>query len=274
MSSKLDNKRILILFPCSGAKQRFVITESFDAADEKKVIDFLENTKNYLITGREGIARYTDKKSPLMSALDRYSGSLYSVDNFREFVKIAYLTKDVHILIMSGAYGILLPIERIHYYKRSIIAKYWKQNKLPEVIEEYIEKNKITRVYGFFSLTTDYMKIMRSIHWRRLEECTELELARTYYVDFKCAGGAQVIVPQTTGMLIVSFIKSDFNQNNFYTNPFNGQYVEFIDHLAMNNLEIMNRRYVSKERRIIINSEKVITKTNRIFGGVINNRRC
>jgi hypothetical protein len=54
----------------------------------------------------------------------------------------------------------------------------------------------------------------------------------------------------------------------------NRQYVEFIDHLAMNNLEMMNRRYVSKERRIIINSEKVMSIQKPIeFGGVKNNRK-
>lgn len=231
-SIELANKEMLILFPCSGAKQRNAITEVFDEANEKKVIDYLDTTREYLMAGRKGVSSYIDNDSPRMSALDRYSGSLYSVDNFRETVKAAYLMKNVHILIMSGAYGILLPNERIHYYERPIKAQYWKQNRLPDVIGEYIKKNNISHVYGFFSFSTDYMKIMKSINWNRLRYIANLEIARTYYVDFRGTGGAQVIVPQTTGMLIVSFIKSEFNQDNFYTNPFNGQYVNFIDHLS------------------------------------------
>jgi hypothetical protein len=232
-STGLNDKRILILFPCSGAKQKTVFRETFDKTEEKKVVEFIENTRGYLLKGREGLLDYIDKNSPLAAALDRYNGNLYKIDNFRETVKKACLKKDVHILIMSGAYGILLPAERTHYYERSIIARYWKQNRLPEVIEEYIEKNKITHVYGFFSLTTDYMKIMRSIDWQMLKNYTDLKEARTYYINFQGTGGAQVIVPQTIGMLIVSFIKSNFSQDNFYSTPFSGQYVEFIDHLEM-----------------------------------------
>lgn len=228
----LDNKEILILFPCSGAKQRGAITEIFGEDNEKKATDYLDTTRAYLIAGRKGMSSYIDNDSQLMSALDRYSGSLYSIDNFKETVRASYLMKNVHILIMSGAYGILLPNERIHYYKRPINAQYWKQNRLPDVIEEYIEKNNISHVYGFFSFSTDYIKIMKGINWNRLRHIANLEIARTYYVDFRGSGGAQVIVPQTTGMLIVSFIKSKFSQDNFYTTPFNGQYINFIDHIS------------------------------------------
>ena len=229
----LDNKEILILFPCSGAKQRVAITKIFDEDNEKKVTDYLDTTRAYLMAGRKGMSSYIDNDSQLMSALDRYSGNLYSIDSFRETVRASYSMKNVHILIMSGAYGILLLNERIHYYKQPINAQYWKLNRLPDVIEEYIEKNNISHVYGFFSFSTDYIKIMKGINWNRLRHIANLEIARTYYVDFRGSGGAQVIVPQTTGMLIVSFIRSKFNQDYFYTNPFNGQYVNFIDHLSL-----------------------------------------
>ncbi len=76
------------------------------------------------------------------------------------------------------------------------------------------------------------MEIMRSIDWQRLKKSTGLEVARTYYIKFRGAGGAQVIVPKLTGKLIFSLIESKFNQNNFYRNPFQGQYVKFIDHLV------------------------------------------
>lgn len=231
-SSVKFNKKILILFPCSGEKQYFVAQETFDKTQEKSVIDLIRNTKMYLLNGRKGMSSYIDVTSQLIVALDRYNGSLYKADNFKESVKTTYLMKDVHILIMSGAYGILVPSERIHYYERPMNARYWKQNRLPDVIEEYIEKNKITHVYGFFSLTTDYMKIMKSINWQKLRNAYNLEVAWTFYIDFQGTGGAQVVVPQLTGRLIVSFIKSNFSQDNFYTNPFNGQYVRFIDHVA------------------------------------------
>ncbi|NVM56358.1 MAG: hypothetical protein HWN66_21855, partial [Candidatus Helarchaeota archaeon] len=233
-STKLRGKKILIIFPCSAKKQKNDIYESFKEDEERKVIDYIVNTKDYLLNSRKEIEpnSYIDKNSGLIAALDRYNGSLYGVDSFRESVRDVYFRKDIHILIMSGAYGILTPSERIHYYRKLINAKYWKDHRLPAVIEEYIKKNKITHIYGFFARTSAYIKIMKSISWLKLKENTSLKVARTYYINFQSKGGALRIVPETLGKLIVSFIKYNFNHNNFYTIPFNGQDVGVIDHFA------------------------------------------
>lgn len=229
-STKLRGKKILIIFPCSAKKQKKDIYETFKEAEERKVIDYIVNTKDYLLNGRKGMAYYIDKNSGLIAALDRYNGSLYSVDSFRESVREVYFRKDIHILIMSGAYGILTPSERIHYYRKLMNAKYWKKHCLTKIIEEYIDRNKITNIYGFFARTSDYIKIMKSISWLKLKENTSLKVARTYYINFQSKGGALRIVPETLGKLIVSFIKSNFIQNNFYTIPFNRQDVGVINH--------------------------------------------
>jgi len=163
--------------------------------------------------------------------LDRYNGFLYtSSPDFRNIVKNAHLKQDMYILIMSGGYGLLTPSERIFYYNKKMDAKYWNLHGLPKVIENYITNNKITHVFGFFSVSTDYLKIMNSIDWQGLKENTSLELARAYYINFQGTGGALQIVPQTTGALITSFIKSNFNEDKFYTNPFHEQFINFIDY--------------------------------------------
>ena len=230
----LEEKQILILFPCSGEKNPYVFRETFNLDEEKRLVDFITTTRDYLIRGREELARLPniiDFDSESLSALDRYNGKLYKVPNFRDKIREAYLEDDIHILIMSGAYGLVLPSERIHYYKKPINAAYWKKYGLHGVIEEYIEKYKISFVYGFFSQSTDYMKIVRNVDWMGLKDKSELQEAKTYYVNFQGTGGAQAIVPRITGELIVSFIDSGFKGENFYRNPFSGQIIEYFDHL-------------------------------------------
>ena len=231
-STKLRGKKVLIIFPCSAKKQKNDTYETFTKDEERKVIDYIVNTKDYLLNGRKGMESYIDKNSGLIAALDRYNGFLYSVDNFRESLREIYFRKDIHILIMSGAYGILTPSEKIHYYRKLMNAKYWKKHCLTKIIEEYIDRNKITNIYGFFARTSAYIKIMKSISWLKLKENTSLIVAITYYINFQSKGGALRIVPETLGKLIVSFIKYNFNHNNFYTIPFNGQDVGVIDHFA------------------------------------------
>ena len=230
----LEEKQILILFPCSGEKNSYVYRETFSPDEERRIVDFIRVTRDYLIRGREELARLPniiDFDSEPLPALDLYNGKLYKVPNFREKIREAYLEEDIHILIMSGAYGVVYPSERIPYYKKPINAAYWKKYRLSGVIEEYIEKYKISFVYGFFSQSTDYMKIVRNVDWMGLKDKSELQEAKTYYVNFRGIGGAQAIVPRITGELIVSFIDSGFTGENFYQNPFSGQIIEYVDHL-------------------------------------------
>lgn len=237
-------KQILILFPCSGDKNPYVYRETFSPDEERRIMGFIRVTRDYLISGREELARLPniiDFDSEPLSALDRYNGELYKVPNFREKIREAYLEEGIHILIMSGAYGIVFPSERIHYYKKPINAAYWKKYGLPGVIEEYIEKYKISFVYGFFSQSTDYMKIVKNIDWMGLKDKSELQAARTYYVDFH-SRGALKIVPRITGELIVSFIDSGFDIENFYQNPFKGQIIKYVEHLLYDGRKLSRQK--------------------------------
>lgn len=228
-----NTKRILILFPCSGRKNKIVINETFDEEEEKKAIDLITNTKSLLVAGRNVLTPSIKQESTPLSAIDRYNGFLYNnPPDFRNAVREAFYKQNIHILILSGAYGILTPSERIFDYNKQINAKHWNEFGLPEVIHEYIVQNNITHVFGFFSISTDYMKIMNSINWSKVKKDSNIKIARTYYVNFKDLGGAQVIVPQTTGSLIYSFIKSNFDQERFFSNPFQGQQIDFIDHIV------------------------------------------
>ncbi|GAG04916.1 unnamed protein product [marine sediment metagenome] len=132
---------------------------------------------------------------------------------------------------MSAVYGILTPSERIQNYDMQMAAVHWKRHGLPKIIEEYIEQNNITHVYGFFSRTADYIKIMKSVDWKQLNVRSNLQLSRTYSINFQGPGSPYKVVPQLLGELVYSFINSEFNQEYFYENPFHGQLVDFTSHI-------------------------------------------
>jgi len=227
-----EEKKILIMFPCSKSKNSYVDRETFNEYEEKQVIDYIENTQHLLTSGRKEMSSYIYPDSIALCALDRYNGHLYnSTPDFRNSVKGAFGRNNVHILIMSGAFGVVTPSERILDYDKLIDVKFWIQHGLPKVIEEYIERNGITHVFGFFSKTTDYIKIMRSVDWKRLEEIANLQLSRIYYINYQGSGRPDMEVPQKLGKLIISFINSGFNQEHFYEDPFEGQSVDFISHI-------------------------------------------
>jgi len=231
-SDQSKGQKILIMFPCSGRKNDEGYRETFNENEEKHAVDYIKKTRYLLASGRKELFSYIDPNSPVLSALDRYNGHLYnSSPGFRNTIKEAYSKNNIHILIMSGAFGILTPSERIHNYDKQMAAMYWRRHGLPKIIEEYIEQNNITHVYGFFSRTTDYIKIMKSVDWKQLNVRSNLQLSRTYYINFHGEGGALVAVPQTLGKLLISFINSTFNHEHFYENPFHGQFVDFISHI-------------------------------------------
>ncbi len=231
-SGRSKEKNSLILFPCSAGKNDEVYREIFEEREEKRAIDYIKTTKYLLTSGREGMSSSIDPNSLVLSALDRYDGHLYnSSQGFRNTIKEAYSKNNIHILILSAVYGILTPSERIHNYNKKMDAMYWRRHGLPKIIEEYIEQNNITHVYGLFSRTTDYIKIMKSVDWKQLNVRSNLQLSRTYYISFQGSGSPYKDVPQTLGKLLISFINSGFNHEHFYENPFHGQLVDFISHI-------------------------------------------
>lgn len=193
-SDQSEGQKILILFPCSARKNDEVSRETFEEREEKHAIDYIKTTRYLLASGREGMSSYIDFNSKVLSALDRYNGHLYnSSPGFKNIIKEAYSKNNIHILIISAVYGILTPSERIHNYEKQMDAMYWRHHGLPKIIEEYIEQNNITHVYGFFSRTTNYIKIMKSVDWKQLTVRSNLQLSRTYYINFHGEGGALIV---------------------------------------------------------------------------------
>jgi N-glycosylase/DNA lyase len=227
-----SDKRILFLFPCSGKKSGDYVRHSFILEEQKSVLDDLKTTRSILQQGRADLSSVVNFTTAKIPALDRYDGNLYRCSpDFRQQIKDALSDSRVTILILSGGYGIVYPSEGIHYYEKKMDAPYWISHDLPSVLEEFIRIHQITHVYGFFSVSTDYMTIMKTIDWESLKKTSPLKSVKTYYINFQGHGGAQVIVPKLTGLLIERFIASHYSEDTFYSNPFFGHEVRIIDHI-------------------------------------------
>ena len=218
-----------MIFPCSGSKSEYVGRHTYSVEEEHRVIDFLGDTGKFLLGGREGNRPYINTESALIPAIDRYSGFLYGTEGLREAISQAERKRGVHGLIMSGGYGIVRPSERIHSYDRRMNVSYWTRHRLPDVIFEYIERNRITEAYAFVSRTTDYAKLLQRVDWSGLAALGSFEVARAYHVNFVGRGGAQRIVPQLTGRLLVSFVDSGFSRSGFPPDILDGQPVQTLD---------------------------------------------
>ncbi len=224
-----NSRRILVTFPCSGSKSEYVRRRTYSFEEEHRVMDFLDETDEFLLAGREGNRPYINTESALIPAIDRYSGFLYETEGLREAISHAERKRGVHGLIMSGGYGIVRPSERIHSYDRRMNVSYWTRHRLPDVIFEYIERSRITEAYAFVSRTTDYAKLIQRVDWSGLAALGSLEVAREFYVNFVGGGSAQRIVPQLTGRLLVSFVDSAFARSGFPPDTIDGQPVQSLD---------------------------------------------
>lgn len=104
--------------------------------------------------GRQGLLAHVDLRSTVAAALDRYSGRMYEVQGFREAVAAAHAAPQSRVLILSGAYGMVLPDEFIHLYDQRMNAHYWKEHGLGTALGEFIEAGRFRRVVAFVSRST------------------------------------------------------------------------------------------------------------------------
>ena len=179
-----------------------------------------------LSEGRKGNAAAIYWASAQHAALDYYDGILYQVPGFRQAVVEALRSGEPEFLILSGAYGMLFPEEPIHNYEKPLNAPYWVGHRLPEVIEELVEKANVETVYGFLPKTTDYRKIFEAVDWGRLKAERHVEHVGLFSPQWR-GGGAQVGVPRLLGEAIVVFISTGLSERAVCSHAYEGGTIRF-----------------------------------------------
>ena len=102
------------------------------------------------------------KGNLLMPALDRYAGGEFYKIKHISLYKQKNVTTNLHILIISGLYGVIKFNDTIHDYHLKINKlKYWqKQKSIIDTIKKYIIANKIDNKSVFYSLSDEYLEVI------------------------------------------------------------------------------------------------------------------
>lgn len=133
------------------------------------------------------------QSSGYMPAFDRYDGDLYL--GLSSEGKQRLLSSGHHVLIISGLYGLLCPLEPVQLYdcileEHNENYRIWRENSgLTRVLADYIQVHGINRLFDFTGVH-DYRTV---IDWDLLKQSVEsLDILHCYY---KYADGPKGLRP-------------------------------------------------------------------------------
>jgi len=131
-----------------------------------KTADLLRQSRD-LAFRRSGTS--IDLRSDTCPALFLYSGTMYSIEGFREEVHLA-IDRGMHVLVESGGYGLVRAEEPIHKYEAQMnrTAPVWRR-VLPAVLNDYVKRNHIDEV--FIAGSKQYASVLRHPQWWNSVRC-------------------------------------------------------------------------------------------------------
>ena len=195
--------KTLLIIPCSDRKIR-----------SDNVLETGPQISHYLPAGladqldrararvREG-ARVDERT--LVPAWQRYDGHFYTAA--REALS-AVIRMGLHILIVSGGYGVLLADELIGDYSARFELTSWPEGLLEKVIARYARYHRLKHMRAFLSASSDDRKLMERVHWR----AAGVDDAVLLIPKFSGQGDARTVVPRAQGQMMEAFIKDELKQ--------------------------------------------------------------
>ena len=202
-SFQCDPGTTLFVFPCSGSKdqrQRVQIKGP-------SILDQLPPVLSQkLAEARKQIrTRAHVDETSLIPAWQRYTGSLYQAGG--DAIEAA-LKAGVHMIIVSGGYGLVLAAEPIGYYKAVYKYSWWPDHLLEEVLVEYLRRHhRLRAVCAIASSTTEYAKLLRRVNWHS----AGLESAVLFTPEETL--GAMVKSPKAQGEALSGLLRGKIDMN-------------------------------------------------------------
>lgn len=151
-----DLEKTLILIACSGRKEGGGQPNTGSRAHALQVPAELLATRRRISTEAE-----LDERA-LLPAWKRYDGPFYQ-EARRALTEI--LSGSGHLLILSGAYGVVRAHEQIGTYKLELKGRNWRRGLIEETLASYASSNGLTKVVAFQSRTTHYPTVTRRTGW-------------------------------------------------------------------------------------------------------------
>jgi hypothetical protein len=160
LSFQCDPGATLFIFPCSSAKDERQRLRIHGPSILDQVPPALSER---LAEARRHIrSRAHVDEASLIPAWQRYTGSLYQAG--RDAIQAA-LEAGVHMIILSGGYGLVLAAEPIGYYEAVFKNSWWPDRLLEEVLIEYLRRHRLRSLCAVASATTEYARLLRRVNW-------------------------------------------------------------------------------------------------------------
>ena len=113
----------------------------------------------------------------------------------------------LHVLILSGGYGVLLAGEPIGLYDVQLKTSWWPERVLECVLAGYARRHRLRCMRAFVSRTTSYRKIVERANWKEAGVDDAVLLMPEY--------GSQDSVSRTQGEAFASLLSGTTLDQNW-----------------------------------------------------------
>lgn len=176
--------------PCSGRKAS---GSRQDKADETLLDALPPELAIRLRAARRAVAaRAGLDETTLMPVWLRNAGTLFQSAFAADANGTARPPFD-HLLILSGAYGVVRATDPIGTYNLAMNEALWPRGLLPEAIEAYAQRYELRRAVALVGETTAYAKVIRRVDWVRAG------ITDAVLLTPEAVGGAMVTTPRAIG---------------------------------------------------------------------------
>lgn len=196
-------REILLIIPCSATKKSGLkMCETGPQISHYLPANLANQLDRARARVREG-ARVDERT--LVPAWQLYDGYFYTAA--QEALSAAVRT-GVHVLIISGGYGVLLADELIGNYSARFELTCWPEDLLEKVIASYARHHRLKHMRAFLSANSDDRKLVERVHWR----AAGVDDAVLLIPKFSGQGDARTVVPRAQGQMMEAFIKDELKQ--------------------------------------------------------------
>jgi hypothetical protein len=186
----------LVVIPCSASK----VPGSGSGEQDRPITAHLSpGLAGELAESRARNAPLAGISGSTMAAWRRYTGSLYVAGNaaLRELA-----AADAHVLIVSGAYGVVRANESIAMYRMRFEEKRWPRRIVQRCLEAYAQRHQLRVVRVLMGGSTPYAHVARSTRWADAGVNDALLIAPDFH-----GPGAIRQVPAAIGSALVALVE-------------------------------------------------------------------
>ena len=197
-----DLRETLILIPCSARKSQ----GKASAGGCSPLTDDLpvSLTQRLADARRAVLAKAEFEDRQLMPAWKRYEGTFYSEAG--QALQGA-INAGLHVLIISGGYGVIKACEPIGIYSTRLNLSAWPRGLLNEVLVAYATRHRLKSVRAFVSQSTNYCQLVARTRW------ADASITNAVIVAPEATRGAMVKAPRAQGQALAGFLGGELDDD-------------------------------------------------------------